>query len=400
MSLEIQEQTECLSDITNNTSITEHQIKRKIVLETSEEIEPITKKSKSKSNKTTSKWYPPSVTSIEKPFDFKTTTYFSKVPIEIEKLTSEENENSFIVIGVDEAGRGPVLGPMVYGISYSLERFSNDLQNKYGFADSKVLTDDKRQELFKLIEDETHELNKNVGWATTTITAKDISSGMLKSKNAGGSGLSYNLNEQAHDVTIDLIKNVVKLLNNHISMNKIKLFIDTVGPPITYQNKLKNIFPQINEIIVTKKADSIYSIVSTASVVAKVTRDLNINYFTNTEFTNEVKRNILYNEKLGSGYPSDPNTNKWLNNIDNIDKLFGWCFGFIRYSWQTTKDCLIKNKCINIIYEEDCEEYIKKKNGYKKDVYKLMEEENNNNNVKPKFDKSYYVNTFNNGNIL
>ncbi|KAI5970722.1 hypothetical protein CANMA_000141 [Candida margitis] len=297
----------------------------------------------------TSKWTPPSITSISNFQDFKTSTYISQIPTEISQVPTKP-----VVIGIDEAGRGPVLGPMVYGLAYSLKEFSSKLQKTYGFADSKQLTDDKRQQLFQMIEDaESHELNKHIGWATTTMTAKDISSGMLRSVHGIG---AYNLNEQAHDATINLIKSIIAQ-----GVNVTEIYVDTVGPPVSYQAKLKTHFPTI-DITVAKKADSIYPIVSTASVVAKVTRDLNIRHY-NTHLP------ILLNHKLGSGYPSDPNTSYWLNH--NVDPIFGWCFGFIRFSWQTAKDALVRHGAAEVIYQDDC---VKEK-GYK-DVSEMFVDAN------------------------
>lgn len=276
-------------------------------------------------------WLPNSVTTIEDKFQFASSTYHSKIPKNI-----SSNQGERVVLGVDEAGRGPVLGPMVYGIAYALESYLDSLKKKYGFADSKTLKDDKRQELFRTIEDPEDPLNANVGWATTTMTAKDISSGMLQ--NILGKG-AYNLNEQAHDTTIQLIKEVLAK-----GVNVTSIFVDTVGPPVTYQAKLKRIFPQL-EVVVTKKADSIYPIVSTASVVAKVTRDLNLQYFNN-------HLQVLQGHRLGSGYPSDPNTSKWLNS--HVDKVFGWHFGMVRFLWQTAKDSLEKHHAAAVIYEAEC----------------------------------------------
>ena len=315
----------------------------------------------------TSGWTPPSITSISDFEDFKTSTYISQIPHEIQQSPTKP-----VVIGIDEAGRGPVLGPMVYGLAYSLKEFSNKLQKTYGFADSKQLTDEKRQHLFQMIEHvfelSNDELNKHIGWATTTMTAKDISLGMLRSVHGIG---AYNLNEQAHDATINLIKLIIAQ-----GVNVTEIYVDTVGPPISYQAKLKKHFPTI-DITVAKKADSIYPIVSTASVVAKVTRDLNIRHY-NTHLP------ILQNHKLGSGYPSDPNTSYWLNH--NVDPVFGWCFGFIRFSWQTAKDALVKNGAIDVIYQDDC---VKEK-GYGKDVSEMFVDVNNKKNNVGRICKSVF----------
>ncbi|RCK65386.1 Ribonuclease H2 subunit A [Candida viswanathii] len=302
-------------------------------------------------------WLPPSVTTIKDPFKFNTSTYLSEIP---EAVAANKSEP--IVLGVDEAGRGPVLGPMVYGVAYTLESFLSSLQKQYGFADSKILTESKREELFREIEeplDDATELNKHIGWATTTITAKDISSGMLQSSGKG----AYNLNSQAHDTTINLIKRV---LQQGVKISKI--FVDTVGPPASYQAKLKGVFPES-----TSPADSVYPIVSAASVVAKVTRDKNIEYY-NTNL------DLLRGHQLGSGYPSDPNTVRWFK--ANMDAVFGWCYGFTRFSWNTAKDGLIKNGAAAVIYEDD----VKKDSGYK-DVFSMI---GNRNGDASKISQSYF----------
>ena len=153
------------------------------------------------------------------------------------------------------------------------------------------------------------------------MSARDISAGMLKP--AG----TYNLNAQAMDATIDLIKEVFAK-----GVNVKEIYIDTIGSPSVYQKKLERIFPT-TMITVAKKADSLYPCVSAASVCAKVTRDaaLEVCHHHYASFSATAA------EGWGSGYPSDGKCTSWLKN--NMDPLFGWG-SECRFSWGTAKDLL------------------------------------------------------------
>ncbi|KAI9276501.1 ribonuclease H-like domain-containing protein [Umbelopsis sp. AD052] len=221
------------------------------------------------------------------------------------------------VLGVDEAGRGPVLGPMVYSVCYCPLSKYEDLK-ALGFADSKTLKEDERDRLFEILE-------TNADIARSSIHAlspQSISAGMLR-------GQKYNLNEMAHESTIGLIRGVLDL-----GVNITEIYVDTVGPPASYQAKLSRMFPGI-DITVAKKADSTYPIVSAASIVAKVTRDAILKNWTFAE----PNLSATIGQAFGSGYPSDPNTVRWLN--ENIDPVFGYP-SIIRFSWSTTATILEK----------------------------------------------------------
>lgn len=224
---------------------------------------------------------------------------------------------------MDEAGRGPVLGPMVYGIAYCLSEYEESFKKK-GFDDSKKLTAQVRCDLLQEICTSATELHANVGWAVRVMSARDISAGMLRPAGVG----AYNLNAQAHDTTMNLIDEVLKK-----GVNVKEIFVDTVGPAATYQAKLQRRFPS-TKVTVSKKADSLYPSVSVASVCAKVTRDFALEeYFKLASGSDEASNN-------GSGYPSDPKTVAYLKG--SMDSLFGWG-SEIRFSWSTAAGMLKKD---------------------------------------------------------
>jgi len=129
------------------------------------------------------------------------------------------------VLGIDEAGRGPVLGPMVYGISFCPISKNSDLK-ELGVDDSKALTDAKREELLgKLTENSDY-----IGWAIHVLSPKYISTSMYKRS-------KYNLNTMSHDTAIDLVKLALEK-----GVQVAEIYVDTVGPPEKYQAKLEDIF--------------------------------------------------------------------------------------------------------------------------------------------------------------
>ncbi|CAK7209514.1 hypothetical protein SCUCBS95973_000466 [Sporothrix curviconia] len=246
------------------------------------------------------------------------------------------------VLGVDEAGRGPVLGPMVYGVFYAPVSLADALLRgeapdadrdavtgaPHRFDDSKVLSATVRSTLMETVCRPGSALHSNCGWAVELLSARDIGADMMSPTAAAG-----NLNAQAAESTVSLIRGVLAR-----GVRVTDVFVDTVGPPATYQKKLERYFPGLR-ITVSKKADSIYPCVSAASVCAKVTRDvaLEVLYKRHAALSGDAAATPDW----GSGYPSDGRCTTWLRH--NMHPLFGWgpeC----RFSWSTAKDMLEDSK--------------------------------------------------------
>lgn len=261
-------------------------------------------------------------------------SHFSAVPASLQGEACPD-----CVLGVDEAGRGPVLGPMVYALYYLPKSMHRSLlADTHHFDDSKVLSATVRSSLMQAICTPATDLYESSGWATRVMSARDISSAQLKPLGM------YKLNAQAMDATIDLIKGVFAL-----GVNVTEIYIDTIGDPATYQKKLARIFPTV-QITVAKKADSLYPCVSAASVCAKVTRDaaLDVTYEAYQDANPAASQTeSTVADGWGSGYPGDARTSTWLKK--NMDPVFGWgpeC----RFSWATSKDLLAKAPGVRVAW--------------------------------------------------
>ncbi|KAJ6619768.1 ribonuclease H-like domain-containing protein [Mycena sp. CBHHK59/15] len=223
------------------------------------------------------------------------------------------------ILGVDEAGRGPVLGPLVYGVAYCPQAYHDELE-ELGFADSKTLTAATRSTLLETLSSDP----TNLAWSVRVISPQAISSGMLRRP-------PINLNRQSEDATILLVQEV---LDKGIELSEV--YVDALGTTTTYEAYLSSRFPGINFTVATK-ADSKYKIVGAASVAAKVTRDACIEGWVFEESTNDTS--VQWETELGSGYPSDPKTQAWLKN--SIEPVFGFP-KLVRFSWTTVKVLLEK----------------------------------------------------------
>lgn len=199
-----------------------------------------------------------------------------------------------IVAGVEEAGRGPVIGPMVMAICAIDEKKISELVN-LGVKDSKLIAPKNRELLFSKIKE---------------ICDYDI---MIMSPQE----IDDNLNNP--DMNLNKLEGVVsaKLINN---VKADKVILDCPSNNISaYKEYVDSFVNKKVDLVAEHKADLNHTIVGAASILAKVTRD---------RIIEDLKKEVNYD--FGSGYPSDPKTVLFLK--DNWHK-----YDFFRKSWSTYK---------------------------------------------------------------
>jgi len=198
------------------------------------------------------------------------------------------------ILGIDEAGRGPVIGPMVIA-GYCIDEEKIELLKSLGVRDSKELTRKQREEIY----DEIIKLTDKYKYII--IGPKTIDHYVYKNR------LNYLEFENMVKIIEEIKPNTVIIDSPLVNTKKVIEYI---------KNNLK-----INvEIIAENKADKNYPVVSAASIIAKVIRDKEIDKI-------EKKININF----GSGYPSDERTIKAIKENYEILK------DYIRESWMTVK---------------------------------------------------------------
>tara|TARA_X000001036_G_scaffold438647_1_gene487055 strand:- start:1125 stop:1766 length:642 start_codon:yes stop_codon:yes gene_type:complete len=198
-----------------------------------------------------------------------------------------------MICGVDEAGKGPVMGPMVVA-AVSVENAK--LIESVGFRDSKLLTPQKREELFDFIKEKYK-------YAVEVIHPEKIDEYRRKNQ------LNL-LNRKAFEkVIIKLNPNIAYVDAADVNEQR---FGREIKANLTNQND--------TDVISMHKADSKIPVVAAASIIAKQTRE------------NEIEKLKKKIGDFGSGYPSDERTIKFLKSYfhDNAK----WPSG-TRKSWKT-----------------------------------------------------------------
>ena len=197
--------------------------------------------------------------------------------------------------GIDEAGRGPVIGPLVIaGISIE----ENKIEKLATFVkDSKMLSAKKREEIFPLILSLCDKVEVEI------IPPKEVDRWIKLYK--GG------LNK----LELKFFAKIADRLEADI------IYVDPCDVnPSRFAERIKQRIIRKITIISELDADKKYPSVSAASIIAKVTRDKEIK-----------KLKELYGD-IGSGYPSDPKTIAFLR---DFYRKHGYFPDIVRKSYKT-----------------------------------------------------------------
>ncbi len=221
--------------------------------------------------------------------------------------------NKLFISGIDEAGRGSILGPLVIA-SVTADKKTIRKFSRIGIKDSKQLSPRNREAFAKIIMDES----ENV--IVSKLSEKKIDKSVrlrkeyLRNKNFIVSNKIIGLNElEAYSMS--------KIINN---LDSHSVYVDSCDvKPERFRKRIENYLNKNIKIHSRHKADEKFIIVAAASVIAKYTRDREI-----------VKLERRFGN-IGSGYPSDPITRiflqKWLKNHRDKPE-------FARKSWKTWED--------------------------------------------------------------
>jgi len=202
-----------------------------------------------------------------------------------------------VFVGIDEAGRGPVLGPLVIAGVILNEKDLKSLV-EVGLTDSKLVPKKKREILLQEI------LANASSYHVVMIQPEEIDT---NKKN----GINLNQTE---------IKGIITILQTLKEWST--AYVDACDRNTKKMEEV--IMDQVKgKVIAEHFADLKYPIVSAASIIAKVTRDREIE-----------KAHKTFGVDFGSGYPNDPKTIKYLQSYYQEHKELP---PMARKSWETSK---------------------------------------------------------------
>lgn len=213
--------------------------------------------------------------------------------------------NKELILGIDDAGRGPLIGPMVLaGVLVTKEQ--EEFLKKEGVKDSKMLTHANRVRLAEIIK------KNSIKFHVVQSSPEEIDT-FVESK--------ANLNRLEATKTAEIIN----ALND--GKEKIKVIVDC--PSINKGAWSKTLHELVKDtsnlqILCEHKADVNHPSVSAASILAKVKRE---------DEVAEIRKKFISYGDIGSGYPADPATKTFLKKHGKELEDSG----IFRKSWGTWK---------------------------------------------------------------
>jgi len=193
--------------------------------------------------------------------------------------------------GADEAGRGPVFGPLVFAGVVGEEGELKAIRVR----DSKKCSKSRRERLYGEITDRAD-----------VIEVIKIQPEEIDSMRASGKNLNA--------IECEAFSRIIKNLGCDL------VYVDSLGQ--SFEKELKLTCPDVR-IVAEFKADDRYAVVSAASIIAKVERDRDMD-------TIREELESRTGISVGSGYASDERTRAFLQSWFESSKSFP---PHIRKSW-------------------------------------------------------------------
>ncbi len=202
----------------------------------------------------------------------------------------KKTERTEKIVGIDEAGKGPVIGPLVVcGFAIDSNRLGE--LKEIGVRDSKRIPKRRREEIAR-------KLRTLGNCEIIKINPNELDS-LMKEK---------TINE----VLYECYERIIDRLKPG------RFFVDS--PDVIPERLEERLRRKGAEVVAEHKADEKYAVVSAASILAKVERDAEID-----------KLRKIFGD-FGSGYASDGKTRDFLREFLEKNGRFPEC---VRKSWKT-----------------------------------------------------------------
>jgi ribonuclease HII len=205
-----------------------------------------------------------------------------------------------LVAGVDEAGRGCVIGPLVVaGVMLKAEHLP--FLTELGVKDSKLLTAKKREALYPEI------IRLTEKYLTIKVLPYQIDKAVESARRL------HKLNRLEAQTMAEIIE----------SLKPDEAYVDAADTvEHRFGNHIRECLKTKTRIISKHKADRIFPVVSAASIIAKVERDREI-----------ASLKVEYGD-FGSGYLTDGKTMVFLRQLLEKNEDYP---SFVRKSWKPAK---------------------------------------------------------------